>query len=349
MKKHNLLFIFISLSLTFSACEEHEVHTGTVINEDGTLERRIKFFHVDSTLIEQNYFGINEASGWTVKFEPQQSDAPSARKNLDKLNTVFTKRFGSAEDSNAALDNTTDTLFHIHSTFKKEFYWFYSYIHYTDTYRAINRFRYTDSKEYLTKKDQEFIDRLPAEGTDISKEDSLFADQLSEKIIDDFAGRAIFDEHIEVIKELIIKYEIGSQWLDSLKTKEEGLYEKMLSDKKNDDPGLSIIDSLKIPFDPEVIEVDYKKAISDYQARYDFMSKMAACKFSHNIEMPWTIIRTNADTISGNVLGWNPPVIKLLLKDYIMYAEARKMNYWAIIISVATVLFGAVIFLKRKS
>ncbi|MDZ7648710.1 MAG: hypothetical protein U5K54_16880 [Cytophagales bacterium] len=64
----------------------------------------------------------------------------------------------------------------------------------------------------------------------------------------------------------------------------------------------------------------------------NFINHASEGKYTHIINMPWPIVKTNADSISNMQLRWNPPSIKFLLNDYTMYAEARKANYWAFVI-----------------
>src|SRR5690606_40986778 len=58
-------------------------------------------------------------------------------------------------------------------------------------------------------------------------------------------------------------------------------------------------------------------------------SDLSEAEYHHSIEMPWEIVSTNADSVSHNSVYWNPRVVKFLLADYEMYAESRKINYWA--------------------
>jgi hypothetical protein len=65
--------------------------------------------------------------------------------------------------------------------------------------------------------------------------------------------------------------------------------------------------------------------------------------------MPWTVVRTNADSVAGNKLFWNPPALKFLLKDYTLYAEARRMNYSIVALSGFIILLTLYLFIRRRS
>ena len=80
----------------------------------------------------------------------------------------------------------------------------------------------------------------------------------------------------------------------------------------------------------------------------DFMSSAAEGKFVHSIQMPWTVIEHNADSIQGKTLTWSPPVVKFMLKPYTMTAVSRQINYWAVILSATVVFLTILAFIRTK-
>src|SRR5204863_5978466 len=105
-----------------------------------------------------------------------------------KYTIRFTKSYPSAEAANTDLNRKTDTLFRIRSDFSRQFRWFYTYIRFSDTYMALNRFHQLSKDDFFTQEDFAFISRLPSEGKSISKGDSLYLSRLNEKILDIFAS-----------------------------------------------------------------------------------------------------------------------------------------------------------------
>src|SRR5882762_9964961 len=100
---------------------------------------------------------------------------------------------------NKDLDNTTDSLFHVHSSFEKKYRWFYTYIKYSEKIRPINRFKLVSPKDYFNQEDSAFIQRLPAEGKSISKADSVYLDLLNQKITDHFATKGMYLEYYKAM------------------------------------------------------------------------------------------------------------------------------------------------------
>ena len=183
--------------------------------------------------------------------------------------------------------------------------------------------------------------------------DSLFLEKLNERIYDHLSTHAIFEEQVIIVQKLIKKHKLGPQWLDTLEQHKTMLFSVLMDedtdDIYSDELGLFIIDTLKLPFDEKVIESDYGEMSKDFNSRLQFMSQANEGKFGHVIEMPWEVIESNADSVSDNALHWSPPIIKLLIDDYTMYAVARKMNYWAVIVSAIVLLFSMVFLIRKKS
>jgi len=111
---------------------------------------------------------------------------------------------------------------------------------------------------------------------------------------------------------------------------------------------VSVADFLKIPLSPEARE-DIRLKSKEVERRINFVSEASSGKFTHNILMPWTVVDTNADSVSNHSLYWHPPVVKFLLTDYTMTARSRKMNVWAVAVSgVVVVLTVGLFFMRRK-
>jgi hypothetical protein len=267
-----------------------------------------------------------------------------------KWKLIFKKHFNTVEESNLELNNKNDTLFHIEAKFEKRFRWFYSYLKYSDTYKAIDRFKLLHQENFLTPEDYAFMKRLPAEGDSISKADELFLEDLTSRINDVLVPRAVFEEHFALFPEMIKKYQLEDRWIDTLMQHKESVYSLLLKhDDKGDDALLLILDSLQIPFPYPQVADDYKIGRKPIEARLEFMSYANNGKYFHTIKLPGEIINTNADSLSGNCAVWKPSVFKFLANDYTMYAETRKLNGWAVIVSVLVLLATVYVFVKKRN
>jgi hypothetical protein len=332
------------LIMTLSACEHH-VYMETTVHENGSLDKIIVLETADTT---QNFLGIGPENGWKLTTDLIKDTTHEKQDESKKWKAKFEKTFVSAQEATDELAPPGDTLFRVSSKFEKNFKWFYTYLHYSETYHTINRLDYP-MDDYFTQEDFAFIDRLPAEGQVISKADSLYLSRLHDKIFDIYGLRAIFESQYMINEKLIRESGLEERWLDSLKKHKESLYQYLA--KRKDAPDNFIykaIDSLGIPLPFDKMENRYNELYREADAITSFINHASEGKYTHVINMPWSVVRTNADSVAGNRLQWNPPSIKFLLKDYIMYAEGRKLNLWTIVVSVAVFVLTMYLFWKRK-
>ena len=348
MKQNIIITLFLGI-LLFSSCE-HPMTLETDVHEDGTLDKTITFEKGDSSIITNNIFGIDSAKGWS----PEIEELPVERKENDEdkiqYKTVFKKHFQSVDQLNSELNSTSDTLFKVKSTFDKKFRWFYTYIRYTETFLPINRFKMLSPEDYLNEEDNQFIDRLPGEGKAISKADSLYLQMLNVKIGDYYTNMAIFNEEFEILTELVKRGNLEAKWMDTLILKKEYIYNHIDKMKGEPDFAMQMADSLHIPLNREQASKDAAVLAKDLNSRVSFMGFANDGKYTNIINMPWTLVNSNADSVAGNKLLWRPLVTKFLFKEYHMFAESRKLNIWAIWISGVVILLTAFVWLrKRKS
>ena len=339
MKNLNILLAASAISLI--ACD-HPMSFHTKVNEDGSLDKTIIMDKAEKEKTGVNIFEISEKNSWKVtRIETLDSTTKSDKDN--KYRFEFKRHFDSADKMNEVLDRNVDTLFQVHSKFEKKFRWFYTYIHYSETIRPINRFKKISPKDYFTIEDSLFIKRLPAEGKPISKADSVALILLNQKIADHFTNMAIFNEVFPLLEHVVRKYNPDKKWIDTLYKKREHIYEIINKDK---DDFSNIAKELHIPLVNEsekYFEIILKKEL---QPRLGFMSFARDGKYSISFDMPWAITNTNADSVAANYALWKPVMHKFAFSNYEMYAESRRLNLWAVMVSVMVI--GVTVFVLRK-
>lgn len=329
---------------SLSSCEQN-IAVESVVHEDGSIDRTVVFSEADSGIVKENIFGINEKNGWKADV----SAVPTRENEQSKKKTIaFTKHFSSVDDINSEMNSSSDTLFKIRSEFEKKFRWFYTYLKYSDTYVAINRFKEVKTEDYFTPEDYLFIQRLPAEGKSMSKADSVYLITLNEKIYDHFAIRGLYEDQFKSF--LMSLAESDRKWSDSLLKSKERMFHMLVQSKDNtsdDDFMSALADSVGIP-KSLINRAAFDRLNKESERTINFMSSAAEGKYTHSIKMPWSVVDTNADSVSGNQLIWQPPVIKFMLNDYTMYAESRQINYWAVILSATVVVVTVLAFVRRS-
>ena len=341
MKKFKKLIIPFLALVVLASCD-HDVSMETTVDANGKLDKVMTFHSKDST---RNILGINATTGWkrTVDMELSKISGKDT-----KWNITWKKTFNSSVEANAELAAPSDTLFRVTSTFEKKFRWFYTYIYYADTYHAINRMK-VPIGDYVTREDYAFIDRLPAEGQKISKADSVYLAHLNKKLFDIYGLRAIYEDYFALHVQLMKDKNVESRWIDTLQHHKESIFQRIENDKNvSDNFLLEVMDSLHIPLAYPELRNQYKVIIKPATSRMDFISMSNEGKYSHKINMPWNVVRTNADSVVNNQLFWRPPVIKFLIKDYTMYGEARQLNVWAIVGSVLVIGLTVFVFTRKR-
>jgi hypothetical protein len=339
------LFSIVAFVLIVLASCEHDVATETTVHPDGTLDKSFTLELSDSA----RYMMFN-LEGWTKTSPHVKGESIDSARSM-KITTQFQKTYSSAEEANAQLSTSTDTTLAISSKFEKKFRWFYTYISYSDTYHAINRLEYP-IENYVTSEDYAFIDRLPAEGKKISKADSLYLSDLHKKLFDVYGLRALFEVYWNVNLNLLQEHHLDPSWTDSLNQHKERAFALMTDEHSNQEMTdyfmIDFMEQWHIPLPYETVRRDYMNRIKPLERTTNFISKASDGKFTHRINMPWTLVKTNADSTAGNSAYWAPPTIKFLLKDYTMYAEARKLNWWAVIISAFVVGLTVFLFVRKR-
>lgn len=337
MKNLTHLLLAISALWLFASCE-HQMTSETTVHADGSLDKKYVFQNRDSA---SNIVGLSTGQGWRKTVSVVDT---ASKVNSGRYITSYEKSFASVDDANHELAGTTDTLLRITSVFEKRFRWFYTYLRYSETIHAVNWLRMKPD-DYLVPEDYAFIERLPAEGKPISKADSYYLGELNKRMYDDYGMRAIFEEYIDLSVQLLSDHRVDGKWLDTLRAHKDGLFAKMKSEEIDMKDFIHIMDSIGVPLDTAVMAADFRPRNRLLEKKIGFISTASEGKYKFIVHLPWTVIETNADSVSGNTVVWSPPPIKFLVKDYTMQSESRNPNYiiWllsgAIIVSTLYLLF----------
>ena len=193
----------IAIFLLIMGCD-HQVDMITHVNEDGSLSKRIEIENTDESNADKNYFGISPENGWEVVNKVIEPEG-----KVKKSHTIFYKEFDSVESYNEDLNSSVDSMFQMEATFQKQFRWFYTYLSYTETIKAADRFENIRQSDFFIPEEYAFIERLPAEGDSITVADSVFAEALSKKIMDVYGIRGILEDHYAFFEQKIDDYALA--------------------------------------------------------------------------------------------------------------------------------------------
>ncbi len=351
MKIYQHLAVPILATIILASCD-HSVSMETTVHEDGSLEKVVVYENKDSSnsIIKKpskDVLGIEVKPDWQQSVKVKDGEADSI-KNKTYLIT-YRKIFASSKEANMELAVPNDSLFQINSKFEKKFRWFYTYIYYSETFHSLNRMELKPD-DYLTPEDYAFIDRLPAENKKISKADNFYLSELNKRIFDVYGTRAFYEEYFASASHLIKENKLEDRWLDTLNVHKEDIFE-VLENKKDvpEDFLLRVMDSLHVPLDYKIAKAQYDALFKKLSAKTNFITTANDGKYVNRINMPWSVVTTNADSTADNTLVWAPRSIKFLLKDYTMYGESRKLNWWAVIVSVLIVGVTGYLFVRKRN
>lgn len=344
MKQLTIYIQLFGVILLLSSCG-HNVSNETTVYEDGTVDKTFVFYQRDGNVGEsRKMFRLSPATGWKERKNSLENSG-----NDSAFQIMYSKTFPSVDVMNLEFAQVSDSTFQVTSTFEKKFRWFYTYLYYSETYHPINKLK-LPINQYITPEDSAFVERLPGEGQLISHADSIYLTQLNNKLFDQYATDAIMDEYMKIALEVMQSQNIEKRWVDTLQQHRDMMTKLVLSQDTSNSVApiiLKYMDNLGIPLDYSAAKTEFQKRSTSLDTRITFMSWAAEGTYRNIFNMPWEVTATNADSVSGNRLVFSPPTIKFLFKPYTMHATSRRMNYWAVIATIA--LAGFTIFLYIRS
>ncbi|RAW00830.1 hypothetical protein [Pseudochryseolinea flava] len=351
MRVVNQIIAVASTLIMLSSCE-NKVTIETTVNEDGSVDKSFTIPKGDTAKGDYaiKTFGVLVKDGWTKTSSitrPASVDKDGAIHSAEfKIN--YTKAFPSVKEMNEALGYYSDTTLQTTAIFEKRFRWFYTYIFYSETYHPINKLS-LPIDDYITREDSAFIDRLPAEGKKISKADSVYLASLNDKIFEKYGLDAVKEEYFQIMLTLIRSQKIEKRWEDTLRVHTVSLFKQLTEDKNIEADYLpKQMEAIGIPLDYIVAQKEFDALSKRLELKLAFITWTVDGKYNNIINMPGEVVNTNADSISGNRLFFNPPAVKFIFKTHTLYAESRKMNYWAVIVSVLIIGFTIFLFVRKK-
>ncbi len=329
MKPQNvILSVLIMLVLVFSACRE--VTVTTKVNRDGSFTRIITVTGDSGEVLSRTLpFPVDET--WKTQFSKDSTDS-------SRYIATYSKTFSNSKDLKEEIGNDTSWYRNLKRevVISKKPGFFYSYLAFRETYKAINPFNFLNYKDFLTEEDLKWYGGIKSP---VSPADSVKKNEIDDKV-DEFLMRSFFAEIDSILKSGIERLQDPSLEAVDLSV----YYDSLEKDIQNwsVDEGKEIIMDLQkwsgnnawldlLDLTPPVFEnFDRKMAAIDTLA---FMEG-----YSEIVEMPGLITSTNSEMLKGNQVSWDVHIEAFFVSDLVLYAESRVVNYWAFILAGAVVL-----------
>ncbi len=304
------------------------------VNVDGSIERTLSFSSTDTLSRKAIPFGAADSTGWSQSAEIQSDTA-----RFPSYTIYLRKRYGSAAEATAEAKARTEG-YRISSEWETRYRWFFTKVHYSDTYAAVMQFDGVSVDDFLDDNDLAWCFSSFISDTTATK------DTVRGKIIDQkmqaYMALGYATNLVSLLGQRMADKGIDPRWIDSLKAHTRDLGEFSRTDVANEATLRSyLLDTLHLPLrdlaqEPLLLPNDFFDKIPIFD------------DIKHTIEMPAAITSSNALVVHDKEATWNLlPAAGVM--DFTLHAEARVLNYPEIVGTFIGVLVLIFFVWKRKS
>jgi len=338
MKTQHIIYIFLVTLLIISGCRE--ITVTTKVNKNGTFTRMIKITGDSSSVFKPDLpYPIDETWVKTV-----------IKDTTDKGDYIltYTKSFKNSDLLNNELNADTSWRKKLDRkiTIDKQFGFFYSYITYCETYKAINPFKKLNYPNYLTPDEMLYLsgNRIQITASDSAMEKKV-SDRFERFLIEAIANEIIItmEDGIKKLNDPQLNPDNVTLYRDSIENKLDDYYENMdvYIDFYREWTGNESVNKLKT-LEPQLFGKLNEKI--SFLLNAVFMDE-----YSQTVEMPGLITETNSILVTGNKVSWKVNGDKIIFHDYEMKVESRVVNRWAFIVSGIILLLGLILLIIKAS
>ena len=338
MKTQHIIYIFLVTLLIISGCRE--ITVTTKVNKNGTFTRMIKITGDSSSVFKPDLpYPIDETWVKTV-----------IKDTTDKGDYIltYTKSFKNSDLLNNELNTDTSWRKKLDRkiTIDKQFGFFYSYITYCETYKAVNPFKKLNYPNYLTPNEMLYLsgNRIQITASDSAMEKKV-SDRFERFLIEAIANEIIItmEDGIKKLNDPQLNPDNVTLYRDSIENKLDDYYENMdvYIDFYREWTGNESVNKLKT-LEPQLFGKLNEKI--SFLLNAVFMDE-----YSQTVEMPGLITETNSILVTGNKVSWKVNGDKIIFHDYEMKVESRVVNRWAFIVSGIILLLGLILLIIKAS
>jgi len=336
--QHAICFLLCITIIVFSGCRE--IAVTTKINRDGSFTRTIKVTG-DSADVFKPDLPYPVDSTWVKAVVKDTTDKG------DYILT-YTKTFEKSELLNSEINQDTSWKKHLkrNITIDKRWGLFYSYLTFSETYKAIKPFARLNYPNHLTPDEMLY---LTENNPPITTSDSIKNKEVNGKY-EKYLLDAIAIKIIKTLEDGIKKLNDPQLNPDQVPVYKDSIIHKLDDYNENFDvyidfyrewTGNESVNKLK-SLQPPLFE-DLNKELS-MLLNLIFMEG-----YSQTVEMPGLITETNSISVTGNKVQWGVNPEKFIFYDYEMRVESRVVNKWAFVVSgVFLLLVLILLFFKVR-
>lgn len=335
------LFVSLVLLMAIISCEGPETTVTNIVGRNGSVLRKAEMKYTREKLTMAD-FNVPVDSSWNLK----DSIAFSAKGDTTWF-LFAEKLFGSADAINEAYlaDTGKNSSVTRTATFKRKFKWFTTTWYFAEKCEKSLLHGYPIN-EYLTAEEITFMN-LPNKKSDelVMGPDSLEYRSLIDSLqlhTEQWMVRSLISEMIEDAGVLCESSGKDSLTTEILRSHESDFYRLAGEDADLEEICTAVLgDSLYAKFKPEI---DSALVLTDIKFDRSWLFE----DFTMQIVMPADLKSTNGYSMSDGTLAWPVTGNHFLTEDYIMYAESRDINYWAVIVTLLLLAASLYLMLNPK-
>jgi len=325
MKKKTALTL--TLSLILFSCVGPETTVTNSVNRDGSILRRVEMSNTENKFLKQQ-LRVPVDSTWNFidSISVSEKGDTTWYRTAQKLFITADAINQSYLSDSGANRNVVRTAF-----FERRFKWFSTTYYFSETCGK-SLLHALPAEKFLSPEEIGFMN-LPRKvkiellnGADSSKYRTL-RDTLDEKS-DIWFARSVISEWIESAGALCEASGKGSLTTEILRSHADDFF-KQLGENAEFGAGCDSVLGTGV-YETFKSELDSAKVLTEEKFDLSF----SFSEYTLQVVMPSEIISTNGYRAADGGISWPVSGELFLNTDYIMYAQSRSINYWAIIITV---------------
>jgi len=341
--KANKIILFLIVSAMLTSCSTNKYVISSYIERDGSCRRTI--YAQDDSIT--HLFPYDLTTGWEITQTDTVVKAYLSLKNTK--NWVISKKFNTVDELSSGLLH--DKIFPLaKESLKKRFRWFYTYYTFTAVYPEITEKGQIAMDDYLNKDERRFYFQ-----GDLSAYKGLTGFELKDILNEieahffEWYNRSIYEECFQIIASFT-DADVRSE-LFATKDTLYAIYrknhpEQEFLNNQYEDLCPILDDYFKTNRFSILYATNDQKMNDMINERTKITQALLDFSIQYELSFPGKIITTNSQHQNDGALIWEVNMLDFLSDDYILSAEWRIVNGWAVAVTLLLLVF-AVFCLKR--
>jgi len=329
------------MAMTLSSCRE--ISISTIVHKDGSFTRIVTITGDSADVFRSPNLPYPVDETWV-------KESSKDTINDEDYILTYTKFYKSSDIINHEMSQDTGWRKKVDCTIdvEKKFFFFYSYLTYTEIIKASNPFTLIDYKDYISKEDLLW---LGGNKIAVNSRDSAKIEQAEEKS-ELYLIETLTQEIVNIFKTGLKQLNNPEISPDIVKNYRDSISDKLRQWEFNS--SLEFVDAFALW--TALDEVSKLKEIShtafiELDSKIHFVEKLTDNEdYKITVEMPGILTETNSPSTKGNTVSWNINTYSFLFEDITMEVESRIINKWMFVLAglILLSLIGLTIFKSRK-